>query len=655
MPLPVAHSAVGAAVYFSVPAIYRNEMSGIRRWLLFGCLVFLANAPDLDFLPGLLINQPNRFHHGASHSLACMAVLSLGGWFMCHSCLGELPGRILMPALLVASVSHIILDFFSFDGSVPYGVPLLWPFSAEYYVCSFPFFREVMRSGNSNALFFQTLINENNLWEITIEFVFFVFLLSMVRLKREPFKSGQYLLPSSIAAVCLIFWYSVQIEPNWIKVNECELKNEALTHKLRMVHLSDLHLNRISFREKRVKYMLEREILPDVLVFTGDTFDPFGEDQKITLSHNLKKLVEYISGLPGEKFLVWGEGICNNRHQLSRLLSSKGVTVLEDGSAVLKNHPGLTITGKLPELADFSLTPVENSTTLTAGSTFLNSFIHFHSEESRQFKNYEFTGDFFFSSDSGGMGLTFYSQYTPLSDRFYRIRWSGNNPEPAISSHGTGQLSGKLISKIAMECDTLISFKLRGTTNQVETVLKAKFWERGTPEPDDWNIRAFDRSGHRLKCGTVGVWVNGPAGQKRFDNFKVISLDEPMQVLVNETFEDDIAFRNLWRTERVFRTAIFPQMPGKINILLSHSPEIIDDYELKNFDLILTGDTHGGQVCWPWKKPVFRNMKLQSEWYSGLHFTRDQQMIYINKGIGTSRIPMRLFCRPEIAVFNYEI
>lgn len=651
MPLPIAHTAAGIAVYFSVPTWHLYELSAVKRFVLLGFLVFLSNAPDFDFLPGMLIDQPNYFHHAASHSIASIALISLGTWFICKTLIKGLSGGTLLLAFFFAAVSHIFLDFFSSDSGLPYGIPLLWPFSSEYFISDFPLFRDVVRSGDSTTIFFRSLINENNFWEIIIELTFLIFLISAVFLKKFKIKSRQFFVASSCVLGSLFFLYSIQIEPNWIEINEYDLKNKTSEQHLKIAHLSDLHLKYISFRESRIKHLLEENIKPDILVFTGDTFDPIGKNQKISLSDNVASLAAYVCSLPGEKFLVWGEGISDSRHQLNRFLSTNGVTVLEDESVISKNNTDFTVTGKLPELADFILTSVDNRTMLTANSTQLNSYLHLNSNDSFKFRDYEFTGEFVFSRDIGGMGITFYSQYTKFSDRFYRIRWSGSKPEPIISSHGTGKLSGDLMASTPLAFDTLFLFKVRAITNPSDIEIKAKFWAKDSPEPNEWNISASDSSRLRLESGTIGVWVNGSTGKYFFDNFKVTSLNEPHQILIKENFEDKFVFSD-WANERVFKSEISPLKRGKIDILLAHSPEIVNDYNINNFDLILAGDTHGGQVCWPWNKPIIKNRELPSDWYSGKHYI-ENQMIYINRGLGTSRLPIRLFCRPEIAVFNF--
>ena len=34
------------------------------------------NAPDLDFIPGLILGRPNLYHHGISHSLGAAVIFS---------------------------------------------------------------------------------------------------------------------------------------------------------------------------------------------------------------------------------------------------------------------------------------------------------------------------------------------------------------------------------------------------------------------------------------------------------------------------------------------------------------------------------------------------------------------------------------------------
>jgi hypothetical protein len=58
MPLPIAHSAAGLAGYLAFEK--RDLKSHPKQELLLGLCLFLANLPDLDFIPGLLIGEPGK-------------------------------------------------------------------------------------------------------------------------------------------------------------------------------------------------------------------------------------------------------------------------------------------------------------------------------------------------------------------------------------------------------------------------------------------------------------------------------------------------------------------------------------------------------------------------------------------------------------------
>src|SRR5687767_7177296 len=134
MPLPLAHSAVGLAAYLAFRKNILTHVSRKRRWALAALVVVAANLPDLDFLPGLLVGQPNRFHHGPSHSLAAAAIAAGLLYALSMRFFGAVPRVRLFTVLLVASLSHSLLDYCSADTSQPYGVPLFWPISSEYHI-----------------------------------------------------------------------------------------------------------------------------------------------------------------------------------------------------------------------------------------------------------------------------------------------------------------------------------------------------------------------------------------------------------------------------------------------------------------------------------------------------------------------------------------
>ncbi len=88
------------------------------------------------------------------------------------------------------------------------------------------------------------------------------------------------------------------------------------------------------------------------------------------------------------------------------------------------------------------------------------------------------------------------------------------------------------------------------------------------------------------------------------------------------------------------------------SIILSHSPLLFDELENSSNILMLSGDTHGGQVAlsaWLWRMIGYEKAAKYSH---GL-YREGQKMMYVSKGIGTSHIPIRLFRPPEVVVLHF--
>ena len=137
MPSPVGHSLIGLAVASAwlLPRARGMELARAawreRRALV--AAVALANLPDVDYLPGLLVGDLNRYHHLHTHTLGWVALASLAAWWIWRRCSAVPPRRLLVLAS-VLGLSHLGADLFSADGRPPYGIMALWPFSDAYLI-----------------------------------------------------------------------------------------------------------------------------------------------------------------------------------------------------------------------------------------------------------------------------------------------------------------------------------------------------------------------------------------------------------------------------------------------------------------------------------------------------------------------------------------
>lgn len=89
--------------------------------------------------------------------------------------------------------------------------------------------------------------------------------------------------------------------------------------------------------------------------------------------------------------------------------------------------------------------------------------------------------------------------------------------------------------------------------------------------------------------------------------------------------------------------------PGEFSILLSHTPEVYRQAADAGFDAMLSGHTHGGQICLPGSIPITLDSVLPRRLGAGAWKYRDMQG-YTSVGAGTSIVPVRINCLPEITV-----
>jgi hypothetical protein len=175
MPLPVAHALVGGAV-----CVAADRDGDKASWQRLGLAVLLANAADLDFLPGLLVGDPHRYHRMAAHSLGwALLVAVVAAWLVRRGLAGVWPLRPGLPqgavgtALMVGVLwtTHALLDSLNADYTEPIGVMIFWPVSTAW-VPSLPFFYNIEKVAGPASLteFASSLFTLHNARALALEF-----------------------------------------------------------------------------------------------------------------------------------------------------------------------------------------------------------------------------------------------------------------------------------------------------------------------------------------------------------------------------------------------------------------------------------------------------------------------------------------------------
>ncbi len=154
---------------------------------------------------------------------------------------------------------------------------------------------------------------------------------------------------------------------------------------------------------------------------------------------------------------------------------------------------------------------------------------------------------------------------------------------------------------------------------------------------DHWHPPAANDGAVRKFFSDTGValLVNewGRIG-KGLDTLTLVGVDDPFTGVDNL----GVALRGTQRTP--------------FAILLAHSPEIFMKADLTKFDLVLTGHTHGGQVRLPGLGALW--LPAGSEGYDSGWFYGQYAQMYVTRGVGTSILPIRFLCRPEIALITLK-
>ena len=92
-----------------------------------------------------------------------------------------------------------------------------------------------------------------------------------------------------------------------------------------------------------------------------------------------------------------------------------------------------------------------------------------------------------------------------------------------------------------------------------------------------------------------------------------------------------------------------PIPEGEFSILLSHTPEVYRQAAHAGFHLMLSGHTHGGQICLPGAIPITLDAALPRRFGAGAWQHRGMHG-YTSAGTGTGIVPVRFNCPPEITL-----
>jgi uncharacterized protein len=179
-----------------------------------------------------------------------------------------------------------------------------------------------------------------------------------------------------------------------------------------------------------------------------------------------------------------------------------------------------------------------------------------------------------------------------------------------------------------------------------------RFHTFGAYEP---SLKGMKRLAESIKCphGILGILGN-------HDFVEMVPALEScgIRMLLNETATierggavihvlglDDAHFYGVDELEK----AIQGLRDDEVKLLLVHSPEIIPEAARAGVDYYLCGHTHGGQMCLPGSVPLLTNASCARRYVGGV-WQHENMAGYTSRGTGSSCLPVRFCCPPEITV-----
>jgi len=94
--------------------------------------------------------------------------------------------------------------------------------------------------------------------------------------------------------------------------------------------------------------------------------------------------------------------------------------------------------------------------------------------------------------------------------------------------------------------------------------------------------------------------------------------------------------------------------PDLFTLLLAHEPDYADTAINYPIDVQLSGHSHGGQVQLPFIGHLYTPAYAEKYVEGKYLLNHDQFTLFVNKGIGTTRLPYRFLCKPEIHVYTLQ-
>jgi len=444
-----------------------------------------------------------------------------------------------------------------------------------------------------------------------------------------------------------LLFYAMAVEPYAVDRHDVGVIVHGLPRAFegyRLLHISDFETDEPGSREDQVA-AIARDAKPDAIVVTGDLVDkrlPRGRRWEA-----YRRMATWLGSLraPDGIWFVQGHGELPsrvNQDGLERLLTDAGVKVLWDNVGIIRRgEEAIAMVGlKVHDYGGKGTWTVAPDGRVSQGPGDRPAFLEIEAPGADAWRDLEVTGRMRFSSRKDWVGILLHSRLGKGQDRFYMALRRERLPYLAASAHGATYDRGDISWSRQVGPGVWHRFRVRMRETGDKIEMLGRTWSDGEAEPFTWDLTYADASPLRIAAGTVGLYAEGP-GTKEFADLAVtLPSGQPVTGPWREPAGTD------------FLLELGSRVPkGAPMILLTHTPDIFPDARELEFPLVLAGHTQGGQVRLPLVGALTTDTRLGRKYASGL-FLEGRSALFVTRGVGTSRLPVRFLCPPEAAVIT---
>jgi len=435
---------------------------------------------------------------------------------------------------------------------------------------------------------------------------------------------------------------------------EVDLPGEGA--RLRLVQISDVDFGGVGARERQAASLIAAAA-PDLVAVTGDLLefrDGRGE-------RYLDAAIRFLEGLPARYGIFWVVGESERHHvgilrealegSRVRLLYNEEIDLALDGRAI-------SLFGAGPTTARFEAIVRDGAPWLRVRSAGLFSPLVDAEPGADDWHDYDVTGQLRFEDEFDYVGILAYASTSDPTQAYALVRHQDRH---RFHLRRLGPAGAALVGDVLNGPDfvpgTALAYRLRVESLPAANRVRARVWKAADQEPATWALEGLDPAADRPRGGAAGICAKGGGDERWFSAWSVARVADGVRMGGPDLTGFD-ARAPRWRCERPLRDWADPSAVARpLRVLLAHNPDIVLDLAAQGaggIDLVVTGHTQGGQIRLPFLGALYTGTEIGTHYAAGL-FEYGGFPLYVNRGLGTSFIPLRLLCPPEVTVLTLPL